>query len=361
MESRLSPLGRVFRGVSPVWRNALSGLFSRDVAPAACYDDCNGAYKIALSVGKSDKLCDSNGSFMKVYNACTSCIAENSDGTKTSLHDYVEPQFGQFISYCEGKEDIKTTTGPGPEVEVTTTEEDVEPTTTIGGFEPLTTESLSTTTDCDGCITTALEDYRGSTIMIVLGTKTVPTSSLLDRSSFRYVTVKQTVTYRETGRPSSTTTSEVDRNEPDSPSSTNLATIIGPVVPSVVLLIVFSFLGFRWYKRRERVKDQEAQIEVDEEPKVEKAQLHSDCVSRPTYELEGSTPFVPDQVSPDGAEMAANEVAAHEMSTDKKLGERGTGENGEVQVKAGDGKGGESKPEESKSGNGDTDGAGASK
>ncbi|RSL77824.1 hypothetical protein CEP51_008735 [Fusarium floridanum] len=356
MENRLPPLRRVFRGVSPVWRNALSSLFRRDVAPAVCYNDCNGAYKIALSVGKSDKLCDSNGSFMKVYNACISCIEENSDSTKTSLHDYVEPQFGQFISYCEGEDDTEpTTTFADPEVVVVTTEEDVEPTTTIGGFEPLTTENSqipSATTDCDGCITTALEDYRGSTIMIVLGTKTVPTSSLLD--------IKQTVTYRGTGRPSSSATSEADRNEPDSPSSPNLATIIGPVVPSVVLLIVFAFLGFRWYKKRERVKDQEAQIEVDEEPKVEKAQLHSDCVSRPTYELEGSMPFVPDPISSDGAEMAANEVAAHEMSTDKKLGERRV-ENEEVQVNTEERKGEKSKPDESKSGNGDNDGAGASK
>ncbi|KAL6354717.1 hypothetical protein LRP88_12061 [Fusarium phalaenopsidis] len=177
-----------------------------------------------------------------------------------------------------------------------------------------------------------------------------------------------------------------DDCEPDSPPGPDIATIVGPVVPSVVLLIVLTFLGFRWYKKRERIKDQEAQIEPDEEPKVEKAQLHSDydssnanipiivgsvipsfvflacaaffgiwwwkrrqkqpkesklahveggssekpeieykaqlpsdCVPRPTYELEGSAPLAPGSSSSDTAveaEMPANEVPAQEMPTD---------------------------------------------
>ncbi|WAO94983.1 Hypothetical protein NCS54_01259000 [Fusarium falciforme] len=251
----------------------------------------DGAYKVALSTGKTPKLCAKGSSFMLAYNSCVKCISENSEDGE--IQSYVEPKFGQFINYCEG-EDTSNPQNP----------------------------QSSATTDCDACITTALEDYRGSTIMIVLGTKAVPTSSLLDKSVFRYVTVKQTVTYHETGQTSSTVASETDHNEPDSPPGPDIATIVGPVVPSVILLIVLTFLGFRWYKKRERIKDQEAQIEPDEEPKVEKAQLHSDCISRPTYELEGSTPFIPDPISPDGAEMAANEVAAHEMPTDKKPGER---------------------------------------
>ncbi|KAJ4317561.1 hypothetical protein N0V84_007306 [Fusarium piperis] len=211
--------------------------------------------------------------------------------------------------------------------------------------------------------------------MIVLGTKAVPTSSLLDSEQeevFKYVTVKETVTYHGTGQPSSTSTSEADRNGPDSPSGPDLATIVGPVVPSVVLLIVLIFIGFWWYKKREKIKDQEAQNEVDqEEPKVEKAQLHSDCISRPTYELEGSTPMVPDPISPDGAEMAANEVAAHEMPTGKKLGERRTEESEEVQIttegnktakiKTEECKTEGSKPNEGESGGRDNDATGTSK
>lgn len=109
----------------------------------------DGAYKVALSTGKTPKLCAKGSSFMLAYNSCVKCISENSEDGE--IQSYVEPKFGQFINYCEG-EDTSNPQSP----------------------------QSSATTDCDACITTALEDYRGSTIMIVLGTKTVPTSSLLD-------------------------------------------------------------------------------------------------------------------------------------------------------------------------------------
>ncbi|UPL02330.1 hypothetical protein LCI18_013264 [Fusarium solani-melongenae] len=275
MESRLWPIRRALQGVSPVWKNAPSGLLRRDTAPAVCFDDCDGAYRVALSIGKSDKLCASGGSFRSLYETCRECLEANSDGSSQDINSYLEPEFAQFIEYCE---------------------------------------------------------------------------------VFSYVI--RTVTYHGTGQASSTATSETGRNDPDSSPSPDLATIVGPIVPSVVLLIVLAFLGFRWYKKRERIKDREAQIEPDEEPKVEKAQLHSDCISRPTYELEGSTPFIPDPTSPDGAEMAANEVAAHEMPTDKKLGERRV-EAG--QVKTEESKGAESKPDERNGGNEGNDTTGASK
>ncbi|KAI8713313.1 hypothetical protein NCS52_01275200 [Fusarium sp. LHS14.1] len=216
-----------------------------------------------------------------------------------------------------------------------------------------------------------MTDWQKNTVIIVLGTKEASTSSL-DAKIF-YSTVKETlhVTHQVTAQPSPTAASEREPGEPDSPSGPDLATIIGPVVPSVVLLIVLAFFGFRWYKRREPIKDQEAQVQLDEEPKVEKAQLHSDCVPRPTYELEGSTPMVIDPTSPDGAEMAANEVAAHEMPIGKKLGETRTGESekGQItteeskaeQTKAEEGKSEEKKVDESKPGNGDNDAAGTSK
>ncbi|EEU42030.1 uncharacterized protein NECHADRAFT_85860 [Fusarium vanettenii 77-13-4] len=210
-----------------------------------------------------------------------------------------------------------------------------------------------------------MTDYRKNVMTIVLGTEKVPTSSLLDARVF-YSTVKETlhVTHHVTEKASPTAASEIEK--PDNSSDPNVATIVGPVVPSVVLLIILAFLGLRWYKKREKIKDQEAQIQPDEEAKVDKAQLHSDCVPRPTYELEGSMPIVIDPTSPDGAEMAANEVAAHEMPTDKKLRERRTGKSEEGQImteesKAEEGKSEEEKDDESKPGNGSNDAAGASK
>lgn len=105
-------------------------------------------------VGKSDQLCANDSSFMQSYKACMECIADN--GGDDVIQKYAEPKFSQSVNYCEG-EDAKTGT-----TEITT--EIIDPTATA---------------DCDGCITTNLNSYRSSTSIVVLRTKTVPTSSLL--------------------------------------------------------------------------------------------------------------------------------------------------------------------------------------
>ncbi|KAF4982038.1 hypothetical protein FZEAL_2288 [Fusarium zealandicum] len=73
-------------------------------------------------------------------------------------------------------------------------------------------------------------------------------------------------------------------------SGRNIATVVGPDVPSVLLLVI-AFFGFRWYKRRQKKNATEA-TEVsrdgeggDEEAKFQRAQPHSDCVLRPVYEM----------------------------------------------------------------------------
>ncbi|CEI66140.1 unnamed protein product [Fusarium venenatum] len=103
-------------------------------------------------------------------------------------------------------------------------------------------------------------------------------------------------------------------SESDSESGPDIAKIVGPVVPSVVLLILLSFLGL---PRRAAI----GPAANEEEPKENKPQLHSGCITRPRFELEGSTLMVPNGTShkKDKAEMSANEPEAHEMSTDKKI------------------------------------------
>ena len=60
----------------------------------------------------------------------------------------------------------------------------------------------------------------------------------------------------------------------------------------------------------------------EEEPKNEKPQLHSDCITRPACELEGSVPAGSPEAAatPGKSEMAANEPGAHEMAADKRPG-----------------------------------------
>ncbi|UZP35010.1 hypothetical protein NXS19_002826 [Fusarium pseudograminearum] len=116
-------------------------------------------------------------------------------------------------------------------------------------------------------------------------------------------------------------------NSDDSKSGPDIATIVGPVVPSVVLLLLVGFLGLRWFKRRRVNKAATGPTLDQEEPGEYKPQLHSDCIIRPTFELEGSVPTVPDDTvhTKHKAEMAANEPEAHEMSGDKKISRKPVG------------------------------------
>ncbi|UZP41018.1 hypothetical protein NXS19_008834 [Fusarium pseudograminearum] len=120
---------------------------ARDVTPAVCFGDCNGAYKIAQSVGKSDKLCKDGSPFQNSQDLCLQCIEDNIEGTKQTKRDYVEPKFQQFNDFCKGKDTTSATTAaPGPESQVTATP-DVETKSqveaTSGGFAAITTEEES--------------------------------------------------------------------------------------------------------------------------------------------------------------------------------------------------------------------------
>lgn len=75
----------------------------RAVTPAICFDDCNNAYLIAQAVGKVDKLCEAGSSFRESYNSCAACILANSDATSNNIGDYVQPEFAQFLNFCNGQ------------------------------------------------------------------------------------------------------------------------------------------------------------------------------------------------------------------------------------------------------------------
>ncbi|KAL2670786.1 hypothetical protein Neosp_014588 [[Neocosmospora] mangrovei] len=100
--------------------------------------------------------------------------------------------------------------------------------------------------------------------------------------------------------------------------------LVGSVIPSFVFLACAAFFGVWWWKRRQKQpkapKLAQAEAGSSEKPEAEyKAQLPSDCVPRPTYELEGSAPIAPASSSSDTAveaEMPANEVPAQEMPTE---------------------------------------------
>ncbi|UPL02524.1 hypothetical protein LCI18_013458 [Fusarium solani-melongenae] len=100
------------------------------------------------------------------------------------------------------------------------------------------------TTSCAGCATTVLTDYTGGVITVVLGTKTGAATASLS------------------------------------------------IIPSFVFLACAAFFGVWWWKRRQKQPKESKLAHVEggssEKPEIDyKAQLPSDCVPRPTYELEG--------------------------------------------------------------------------
>ncbi|RFN54329.1 hypothetical protein FIE12Z_1455 [Fusarium flagelliforme] len=246
MADSLQTVGRSTKspqGFASLARASSRHLFKkRDETPAICFEDCT----------------------------------DNTEDSQKTEQDYVEPQFQQFLNYCE------------------------EQSTSVASFTLTGTiwVTLTTPAPCEACIVTTALDYKSRPIVYTLGTQ--PATEVL-----KYFP-----------SPVATSSSTPNASGPD------IAAIIGPVVPSAVLLLLLGFLLFRWYKRRGMKKAEQGPMANEEEPKGDKPQLHSDCIARPTFELEGSTLTLPEgnnRSMKEESEMPANEPAAHEMSADKKI------------------------------------------
>ncbi|KAI0096715.1 hypothetical protein GGR51DRAFT_567042 [Nemania sp. FL0031] len=113
------------------------------VVPTICYVPCNNAYLEAQAQGKSSGLCASNSTFYSYYTACRDCLETNSNND-TSTKDYLNQEFGQWISYCE------STAAPLPETEVITIETSENGHKTVWSFTktftPLSRESVAAVT-----------------------------------------------------------------------------------------------------------------------------------------------------------------------------------------------------------------------
>ncbi|KAH7002231.1 hypothetical protein EDB80DRAFT_809169 [Ilyonectria destructans] len=266
-------------------RNLL--LSPRDITPAICYHDCNNAYKIALSQGKTSELCVDGSAFMAYFHTCTSCIEANSDASNTPHRDYAGPEFQQFVDYCNGDDSTPTTTIINSDIFISTVITVVnssgkeQPSTVI--VTTITTDEATSTTPCAICTPLIYTDPTGKvhTVMVQPGLKDLP------KAQYHPLTLLEAV-------------------------------IVGPVVAVVVVIIVLLAALFFWRRQRPKKNISALEDPPQEEPKYEKAQLHSDCIPRdPRCELEGSVPPLSSQ-SPTVGEMTPNEVPAQEMPTSQK-------------------------------------------
>ncbi|KAG5918405.1 hypothetical protein E4U42_006866 [Claviceps africana] len=74
-----------------------------EVTPEGCYNDCNSAYQVALSIGKIDRLCAPGGDFRGAYDLCAACLGNSTNGLGLALGGNVASRFVQFLRFCAGK------------------------------------------------------------------------------------------------------------------------------------------------------------------------------------------------------------------------------------------------------------------
>ncbi|KAL5323249.1 hypothetical protein ACEPPN_007783 [Leptodophora sp. 'Broadleaf-Isolate-01'] len=84
------------------------------VVPAVCYATCNNAYIEAQSEGLSPALCAADSLFISAYEACSSCVNANSDGSAVPK-GYVQLQFAPFVDFCAAQTPVPgNATAPAP-------------------------------------------------------------------------------------------------------------------------------------------------------------------------------------------------------------------------------------------------------
>lgn len=80
--------------------------------PSVCFAICNNALSVGVEMGKTPALCATGSSFLSYVSACRQCTINNGDVTQKSLKPYVEPQFAQWIEFCDAR-DSESVVSPG--------------------------------------------------------------------------------------------------------------------------------------------------------------------------------------------------------------------------------------------------------
>ncbi|KAK0648546.1 hypothetical protein B0T16DRAFT_456015 [Cercophora newfieldiana] len=252
------------------------------IVPAICYDTCNNAYFEAQSMGKKPELCDPRSAFRNYYDACQACVAANAADVRLVTKGYLDPTFKQFLDYCAN----------------------IGPTDTV----PVNSASLASqwktaSTQTQRSMITLPADYFTYFVDTISLTTTFPdgyitavpitrTYSYPDPKYFNFTTPATT-----SGALAPTPT--VPAEATASPSN---AWIAGPVIGAVVAISVLIFAGYFFFHIRPKRSAAAAPVDQGGEEKgpLEKAQLHSDSISRPPQEMDGGMNSQPTMVANEG-------------------------------------------------------------
>ncbi|KAI8656755.1 hypothetical protein NCS56_01280400 [Fusarium sp. Ph1] len=260
-------------------------LVRRQSIPVRCYY-CEGAYEYARLTGRTEALCE-GVVFYDLYQTCANCIEDETDSD--NAREYVESKLGRFVDYC-------------------------------ASFTSLT--NWATMATASATLATAAEDEQASATEAA-------SANNADDSIFRNVPAA-------TSNNAPSVTGESDRLDPPTSSSAseekgssgrNQTWIAGPIVGSVVAVLILAGVGFWWYRRRKRTpKPPSSPQDNQESVQFDKPQLHSECIPRPSPG-QVVTALPADQGhahSYSYGEMPANEAPIYELSAEgrRRMGYR---------------------------------------
>jgi hypothetical protein len=131
------------------------------VAPAICYAICNTALLEASRVGLTQALCAPGSTFRQDLDSCQVCIDAHKDDAKQSWRVYLQPEFAQFLEFCDlqpPQSQVTGTTNLPPQTQVTGT-----PTIVTGTQSPPNTDTSAVPITSTPASTTTTGEAPGST------------------------------------------------------------------------------------------------------------------------------------------------------------------------------------------------------
>jgi len=173
-----------------------------NATPPICYDDCgrsivfvfcrlltylaplDDAYRIAQSYGKTSDLCWEGRSFKVLYQQCLACIADNTNRSKGTVRDYIQPELEDFINYCEKREVTALTTVYSTRVTTVTGSQGPVTSTVVMGEVIRMGGETSSFAGCESCSVITMTDANDKTFKITMGPQSV-TDSLASMSNPR--------------------------------------------------------------------------------------------------------------------------------------------------------------------------------
>ena len=140
-------------------------------------------YQFAQSYGKTPSLCREDSLFRDLYDMCRACIADNTDRSKGTVRDYIQPELEEFIDYCDGREGSTSKAEVSSSVATVTGSQGPE-TSIVLVTAVRTLRVTASGGSCEPCNVITITDANDKIFKITMGPQSV-TGSLASKSNPR--------------------------------------------------------------------------------------------------------------------------------------------------------------------------------